>query len=109
MGFFSWLKRLVNPPVFVVLLHEGHATAEKGNLSVKFLTECSNLAKKRGIREGRVYGVWKSDAVLLEFSPLGPHHDEMPSDTPPYCRALKCATLQLDDNLAGHSQRILTG
>ena len=69
MGFFSWLVRLINRPVFIVSLHDGHATAVKGNLSVAFLTECSDLAIKRGIRSGRLYGVWKKDAVLLEFSP----------------------------------------
>lgn len=74
MGLLRWFRRLLNPPVFVVLLHDGHATAEKGNLSVAFLTECSDLAKKRGIQEGRVYGVWKADAVSLEFSP------EIPED-----------------------------
>ena len=69
MGFFSWLARLVKPPVFIVSLHDGHATAVKGNLSVAFLTECSDLAIKRGIRSGRLYGVWKAGAVSLEFSP----------------------------------------
>ena len=76
MRLFRWLARLVHPPVFVVLLHDGHATAEKGNLSVAFLTECSDLAKKRGIQEGRVYGVMKAGSVSLEFSPEIPedHH-----------------------------------
>ena len=79
MGFIRWIRRLINPPVFVVFLHDGHATAEKGNLSVRFLTECSDLAKKRGIQDGRVYGVWKSDAVSLEFSPEIPedHHQDI--------------------------------
>lgn len=76
MPIFPWLLRLLNPPVFVVFLHDGHATAEKGNLSVSFLTECSDVAKKRGIQAGRLYGVSKRDGVSLEFSPEIPedHH-----------------------------------
>lgn len=68
MGFVHWLRRLIRRPLFVVHLHDGHATAEKGNLSVGFLTECADLAGKRGIEEGRLFGVWKSGAVSLEFS-----------------------------------------
>ncbi len=76
MGFFRWLRSLISPPVFIVSLHDGHATAEKGNLSVAFLADCSDLAMKRGIRSGRLYGIWKSGAVSLEFSPEIPdeHH-----------------------------------
>lgn len=76
MGFFSWLARLVRRPVFIVHLHDGHATAEKGNLSLAFLADCVDLAAKRGISRGRLFGVWKGDGVSLEFSPDIPeeHH-----------------------------------
>jgi len=76
MSFFSWLSRLVRRPVFVVSLKDSHATAEKGNLSVAFLAECSELAKKRGIQEGRLYGIWKQGSTSLEFSTEIPeeHH-----------------------------------
>jgi len=76
VNFLRWLARLFRPPVFIVSLHDGHATAEKGNLSVAFLAECSDLAKKRGIQEGRLYGIWKQGSTSLEFSTEIPeeHH-----------------------------------
>ena len=78
MGFFRWLARLIKRPLFIVYLHDGHATAEKGNLSVAFLSECADLAGKRGITEARLFGVWKSGAVALEFSPgFPPEHEQV--------------------------------
>ena len=75
MPLFPWILRLLNPPIFIVRLHDGHATPEKGHLAVRFLAECASLAKKRGV-EGRFYGVWRNGAISLDFSPEIPrdHH-----------------------------------
>jgi hypothetical protein len=67
--FFSWLGRLIDPPVFVVEFEDGAARASKGSPSPGFLSDCSDVAKTFEIRSGRIYAHRNGAALQLRFSP----------------------------------------
>ena len=73
--FFSWLGRLIDPPLFVVEIEEGVARASKGSPSPGFLSDCSDVAKTFEIKRGRLFGHRSGGGISLRFSP------EIPEDS----------------------------
>jgi hypothetical protein len=68
VGIFEFLRRLLDPPAFVVQFENGEARARKGALPAAFLHDCTDVASAFGILAGRIYGHQGPRGLRLEFS-----------------------------------------
>ena len=62
------LKRIFNPPRFIIRIHDGNMVMEKGKVVKKFLDECTELSKSNGENSGKIFGVESEYGLRLEFS-----------------------------------------
>jgi hypothetical protein len=70
----EYLWRVINDPLFVIVIADRKAKAKKGKLTQKFLHECSELCRQYNIKSGYVYGVSTHEGVRLCFSDDIPKH-----------------------------------
>ena len=66
---FHWLRRLANPPLFVVTITGGVARVTKGQAPPLWIGEITSIAGDFGIHCGRIDGVRTWRGVELRFSP----------------------------------------
>jgi len=66
---FHWLRRLANPPLFVITLSGGTAQLVQGVATEAWVADCAAIAAEFGIARGCVEGVRTWRGVELRFSP----------------------------------------
>lgn len=72
-NLFYWLRRLADPPDFVVSFTSDGARLARGQLAARWLADTAAVGADFGIRSGHVEGVRRAGALVLRFSPSIPH------------------------------------
>lgn len=67
-----WLRRLANPPLFVVTFSRHGASCARGKLTGSHLAACSAVADEFGLTAGHVDGRMFAGRLVLTFSPAIP-------------------------------------
>ena len=67
-ALLGFLRRLLKPAAFEVVIEEGAANLARGNVPPSFLGDCDEIARDHSIRTGRIWGVRRSYGLALEFS-----------------------------------------
>lgn len=69
---FYWLRRLADPPDFVVSFGAAGPRLARGRLAARWLADAAAVAADFGIRSGHVEGVRRAGSLVLRFSPAIP-------------------------------------
>ena len=65
---FHWLRRLANPPLFVLTLAGGTARLVQGKATAAWIADCTAIAAEFGLVAGSVEAVRTWRGVVLRFS-----------------------------------------
>ena len=65
---FTWLRRLANPPLFVITLAGGTARLAHGKATAAWLADCTAIAAEFGLSSGSVESVRTWRGIALRFS-----------------------------------------
>ena len=67
-ALLGFLRRLLKPAAFEVVIEDGAANPAHGNVPGSFLADCDEIARDHGIRTGLIRGVRRPHGLALEFS-----------------------------------------
>ncbi len=65
---FRILLRKLFPPLFTIIVKEGRAYLEQGQVTDAFVDDCTAIATRGGVRSGRIWGHRENNGLRLEFS-----------------------------------------